>query len=294
MSEIEIVHNAFTINNITFPGGEKHVSIDCRNPRGVPEDIRIRARICDAGGVMSLLLVTDSLKRMGVKNISLDLPYVPYARQDRVCNEGEAHSLKVFATLINAQGYKRVTVFDPHSDVVEALFDNVNVVSNHEFIKDALHIGYQNEDFYLIAPDAGAYKKIFYLGKYLASQGWDGIKIVTCNKERNTKTGAISNFSVGATDLGGKRCVVVDDICDAGGTFLGLADALKAANAGPLDLIVSHGIFSRGVEVLTEKFERVIFTDSFQTFGNKFPFIEEFAASKIGSKAFQTSITNYI
>jgi len=265
MSNFNFSLESLRMKGITFPGGEVHVAFE--TGRKLPDPFTITARITDSDGIMVLLLITDALRRMGVKSILLNLPYVPYARQDRMCNLGEAHSLKVFANLINSQNYDQVTVFDPHSDVVEALFNNVKVVSNHEFIFSVLRLGWTKEPAVLVAPDAGAYKKIYYLAKYLADQGWGSFSnIVTCNKERDTKTGAITNFSVGATDLGGKRCIIVDDICDAGGTFLGLADALKAANAGSLELIVSHGIFSKGFEALEEKFDKIVFTNSFKSF----------------------------
>lgn len=263
MSNFNFSLDTLRMKGITFPGGECHVAFE--TGRKLPDPFTITARITDSDGIMVLLLITDALRRMGVKSILLNLPYVPYARQDRMCNLGEAHSLKVFANLINSQNYDQVTVFDPHSDVVEALFNNVKVVSNHEFVFNTIRLGWTKDPIVLVAPDAGAYKKIYYLGKFLAEKGY-GFDIVTCNKERDTKTGAITNFSVGATDLSGKRCIIVDDICDAGGTFLGLADALRAVNAGSLELIVSHGIFSKGFEALEEKFDKIVFTDSFKNF----------------------------
>lgn len=266
MSTINITGE--NIKTFNFPGGECQVAIlpSDRFDDGSKSDTKvITARITDSNGIIQLLLFTDALRREGYKKIGLILPYVPYARQDRVCNPGEAHSLKVFANLINSQNYEFVSVFDPHSDVTEAVLNNCLVENNHNFVRWALRSLGLNEgkNFNLVSPDAGAYKKIFYLGKFLANSKYS-FDIVNCNKERDTKTGAINNFTVGATDLGGKPCVIVDDICDGGGTFLGLADALKVANAGPLYLVVSHGIFSQGFDKLLSKFEKIVFTNSFK------------------------------
>ena len=82
-------------------------------------------------------------------------------------------------------------------------------------------------------------------------------------KIRDVKTRKLSGFKVYADDLQGRDCLVVDDICDGGGTFLGLAKELKAKNAGKLYLAVSHGIFSRGVERLLEHYDGVFSTNSF-------------------------------
>jgi len=135
--------------------------------------------------------------------------------------------------------------------------NKVTVISNHQFVRQAL----ANEtDYLLIAPDGGALKKVYKLAQYL-----DGQAVVECSKMRNVKTGQLSGFKVFANDLAGKTCVIVDDICDGGGTFLGLAKALKAKNAGKLILVVTHGIFSKGLEELASVFSKIYCTNSFQT-----------------------------
>lgn len=248
-----------------FPGGEVHVTI--RND--VTQDVIITAYLKNAYDIMELLLATDALRRRGVKNIYLYMPYVPYARQDRVTSPGTAHSLKVFANLINAQNYTSVTVFDPHSDVCEAVFDRLTVNTNHRFVADMLcqfNIDVVQESIkpFLVAPDAGAIKKFDKLTSYL--RPYFNFDTLECSKKRDPKTGNLSGFAVPAgTDLQGRPCVVIDDICDGGGTFLGIADALKSANAGSLYLIVSHGIFSQGYAKLLEKYEQIGTSNSFRT-----------------------------
>ena len=90
----------------------------------------------------------------------------------------------------------------------------------------------------------------------------DGMPVVECSKSRDVKTGQLSGFKVYADDLGGADCIIVDDICDAGGTFMGLAMELKKKNAGKLYLAVSHGIFSKGIDDLTKYFDKIFTTDS--------------------------------
>ena len=82
---------------------------------------------------------------------------------------------------------------------------------------------------------------------------------------RDVKTGKLSGFKVYSDDLEGQDCIIVDDICDAGGTFMGLATELKKKNAGKLFLAVSHGIFSKGLDNLTQYFDTIFTTDSFNT-----------------------------
>jgi ribose-phosphate pyrophosphokinase len=90
------------------------------------------------------------------------------------------------------------------------------------------------------------------------------MEVVECSKSRDVKTGRLSGFKVYADDLQGRSCILVDDICDGGGTFIGLAKELKAKNAGALYLAVSHGVFSKGTDLLTEVFDHIFTTDSVQ------------------------------
>ena len=245
------------VDFITFPGGEVHV----RNlPKSTGDTywgniIVFAGQIEKSEDVMVLLMATDAARRQGFTEINLSLPYVPYARQDRVANPGEAHSLKVFATLINAQKYNKVSVYDPHSDVVEALFDNLAITSNHAFVRSSLP---QDKPFYLVVPDAGAQKKATALCAFLMADGrFEGMQVILANKKRDTKTGQITGFVIDkqARLDHSMDCYIVDDICDGGGTFMGLAKVLKEAGAGGQHLVVSHGIFSNNaVNRLTDEY----------------------------------------
>ena len=148
----------------------------------------------------------------------------------------------------------QVTIFDSHSEVAIALLNNCNAVDNHAFIQKVVH---QVGAVKLISPDGGALKKIYKVAAAL-----DGMEVVEGSKSRDVKTGQLSGFKVYADDLEGADCLVVDDICDGGGTFMGLATELKKKNAGKLYLAVSHGIFSKGLDALSQHFETIFTTDS--------------------------------
>ncbi|WP_109436653.1 ribose-phosphate diphosphokinase [Aquimarina sp. AU119] len=237
-----------------FNGGEPHIKILEQN---IEDSVTITHRINSFNDLGLLMIATDALRRMGIKVINVCIPYFPAARQDRVMVSGESLSVKVYADIINAQQYDQVTVFDPHSEVTPALINNVKVIENYEFVKQCLkHI---KEEVILVSPDGGALKKIYKVSEFLG-----GIEVIECSKKRDVKTGQLSGFRVYEEDLKGKHCVIVDDICDGGGTFLGLAKALQEKNAGTLSLIISHGIFSKGIEELSQCFETIFTTNSFR------------------------------
>lgn len=242
--------------SFTFSGGEPHIKI---NPDfDVNQEITITQRLNSFNDLGLLCLTVDALRRMDVKVINLFIPYFPAARQDRVMIKGEPLSVKVYADIINAMQLQKVFVFDAHSEVTPALVNNCEVIPNHTFIQTVIKkIG---NDAKLISPDGGALKKIYKVSEFLG-----GVDVVECSKSRDVKTGRLSGFKVYEDDLQGVNCLIVDDICDGGGTFVGLAEELKNKNAGKLYLAVSHGIFNKGFEVL-DCFEKIFTTNSFKDF----------------------------
>ena len=242
--------------NFTFSGGEPHIKI---NPNiDVNQKITITHRLNSFNDLGLLCIAVDALRRMDAKNLELFIPYFPAARQDRVMIKGEALTVKVYADIINSLQLNKVSVFDAHSEVTPALLNNCEAIPNHTFIQKVIEsIG---KPVKLISPDGGALKKIYKVSEFLG-----GLEVVECSKSRDVKTGRLSGFKVYNDDLKGADCLIVDDICDGGGTFVGLAQELKNKNAGKLYLAVSHGIFNKGFAVL-DCFEKIFTTNSFKDF----------------------------
>ena len=236
-----------------FPSGcEPHIKL----PAIADEQVKITCRIQSANDLLLLLLTTDALKRSGVKRLECFIPYLPFARQDRVMVKGEPLSVKVIADLLNTQGFEKIQIYDAHSEVSFALLNNSDAIDNHTFVAEVLK---DKTDYLIISPDAGAYKKIFKVCQYLKYKD----EIIMCNKLRDVTNGVIRSLTVSHEDLQGKDCYIIDDICDGGGTFILLADVLKERNAGKVNLIVSHGIFSKGVNALAN-IDHIYTTDSFK------------------------------
>lgn len=235
---------------IVFSGGEVHVGLASRAPK-YPS---IWANLRSSQDVMELLLITDALRRAGSHIERVYIPYLPYARQDRVCSPGEAHSLRVFCDLINAQRYDSVEVWDVHSDVALALLNNCVHRSVTSFLQGALAA---DRKTVLVAPDAGAIKKVDGLSKT------HGLPYVRADKSRNTRTGEITGTVVYSDHIGDADFLIVDDICDGGRTFIELAKALRPLTNGRVNLYITHGIFSRGPGVFDGLIDNVFVVNSF-------------------------------
>lgn len=244
------------VKQFVFPGGE--VGIKLQQPIYDQSFVKITAHMQDSEDVMALLLVVDAIRRQARNTrLTLSMPYIPYARQDRVCDEGEALSMAVFAQLINSCNFDEVIVLDPHSDVSVALLNNVRVIQQVEVFKS---IKQYWGNTIIVAPDAGAYKKSHKFAQEVGAKG-----VVSCNKVREMSTGNILGMELmGEIDLQ-SNYLVLDDICDGGRTFIEVA-SLFTGSGVKLELAVTHGIFSKGLDVVASCYDHVYTTTSF--YGN--------------------------
>lgn len=242
---------------LTFPGGESHVTVG----QLIHEEIsfiELYAHLPDGDAVMELLMATDAVRRIYPDTpLVLKMPYVPYARQDRVANPGEAHGIKVFANLINAQGYTRVVIQDPHSDVTTAVLDRVVVEDPLPKLQRAVNIIEARNNGVkpkLVSPDAGARKRTQKFAQEL------GLDVIFADKVRDTKTGQITGTVIQQGVISTSPLLVVDDICDGGRTFTELAKVLP--RSVPKYLYVTHGIFSKGLDELLTHYDAMMTPNS--------------------------------
>lgn len=238
-------------NTWKFPGGE--VGVKLQSPNHMMDFVVIKVtEIPTSDDLMIVMNMLDSLKRTGIPStcISLVIPYLPYARQDRVCSEGESFALKVFTDVLATNIYFReLIVWDIHSSVIfdnpeinENLKNKVINIAQFNFLESTVDTTQYD---YLIAPDAGAAKKL------------KSCNVITLHKTR--LDGKVIHAELDYGILSGKNVLVVDDICDGGATFLSIAEMFERTGNKPvvLDLYVTHGIFSKGVDILKKKFNNI-------------------------------------
>ncbi len=265
----------FEYESFEFFGGEPHIKFAKRKYVYSNINITITQRIQSFNDVGLLLVAVDALRRnFKFNKLTLFLPYFPGARQDRVMTIGEPLTVKVYADIINSLNFNSVIILDPHSDVTPALINNCIIISNHTFVNQAIHDIYENDsmkkaNIAIISPDAGAQKKIYDLMKFI-KEDFDfpnnNFDLIKCDKTRDVTTGNLSGFTVNTDmDLTNTDCIIVDDICDGGGTFIGLAEKLKEKGAKRIFLVVSHGLFSKGFKTLSKYFTKIYTTDSWRS-----------------------------
>ena len=233
----------------SFPGGERGIRIEEPEAVSVADFVRIICQFRSSDDIFDVLNLVNALRNINKDvGISLDMPYFPYARQDRLMTEGESFSLQVMADIINMCNFTMVTVMDPHSDVLAGLFrpGSLYIIRQHDLMAGLVTpYGIRPEGkFALISPDAGASKKIYPLAKIV------DCPVIVANKTRNVSTGDITGVSIPLEEIEGYDTLfIVDDICDGGRTFVELGLKIRQVFKGKLVLLVTHGIFSKGMDV---------------------------------------------
>ncbi len=266
-----------------FPDGQQSITLDLENTgfESSEQTVTIKSRLNSFLDLELIICANQALIELGVKHHTLKLKeialYVPYflgARSDRKFLAGQSNYLKtVVCPIINSQKFDRVTILDPHSDVLEACLNNFQKITNVNFasasIKDIS--GYERHDkITLISPDAGALKKIYDVATAVECND-----VIVANKLRDMATGRIIRTEVpGLDDTPGQRnFVICDDICDGGRTFVEIAKAIrdirpKSIFDDKIYLVVTHGIFSAGFEELEKWFTGIYTTNSVKEIEN--------------------------
>lgn len=278
-----------------FPDGQQDINIldvglggNFYDLSSIPHDeqvdyVQIKSRLNSFKDLELIICATKALKRLGVKKIHLYIPYLLGARSDRQFVEGgTSYLVDVIAPIINAQGFKSVTVIDVHSDVAAACIERLKVIGNTNLVSTALddlylspvnfstrqstHISIDGSGFVLISPDGGALKKIYKVAEAIGYKG----DVICCSKSRDTK-GKLSKTIVPLKDIKqvNRDFIIIDDICDGGATFINIAKEIKNHYNGYINepniyLVVTHGIFSKGFEELSKYFDGIYCTNSYQ------------------------------
>ena len=243
-----------------FPDGQQSITINAGIDVG--NRVIISSRLNSFRDLELIITANQCLIEMGVKRISLYVPYFLGARSDRKFSIGGVNYLKsVICPIINSQNFTKVSVLDPHSDVLEACLNNYDTINNYllDHAIEDLTKTIKKDDIVLISPDAGAFKKIFDVAKRFEFD-----KIITASKVRDLKTGNILYTDVPGIEIHKNvKYVIIDDICDGGRTFTEIAKTIHNVRpTADVYLVVTHGIFSAGFEQLKVQLSGIYTTNS--------------------------------
>ncbi len=209
--------------------------------------------------LMELLIITDALRRSSAKRITAVLPYFGYARQDRRSSGRTPISAKLVANLITHAGADRVLTVDLHAGQIQGFFDipTDNLFAAPVMVAD-IKSRFDLSNITVVSPDVGGVVRARALAKRIDAQ----LAIVDKRRERPGESEVMNVIG----DVEGKRCILVDDIIDSGGTLVNAADALLARGATEVHAYITHGVLSGGAvsRVTASNLKELVITDSIQ------------------------------
>jgi ribose-phosphate pyrophosphokinase len=211
--------------------------------------------------LMELMIITDALRRSSAARITAVIPYFGYARQDRRVKSRTPISAKLVANLLTEAGVDRVLTMDLHAAQIQGFFDIPvdNLYAAPIFALDIEHhFKGKLDKVTIVSPDVGGVARARDLAQRLGT----GLAIVD---KRRVKPGEVADMTV-IGDVAGHICIMVDDICDTGGTLSKASDVLLAAGATEVHAYTTHGVLSgNAVErIAKSSMKSLVITDSIE------------------------------
>lgn len=209
--------------------------------------------------LMELLIMSDALRRSSASRITAVIPYFGYARQDRRAKARTPISAKLVANMLVGTGIERVLTMDLHAAQIQGFFD-IPVDNLYASPVFALDVKAQFADcldeVMVVSPDVGGVARARELAKRIGAP----LSIVD---KRREKAGEVAEMTV-IGDVSGKKCIIVDDICDTAGTLCKAAEVLMEHGATEVHSYITHGVLSGpAIERITNSvMKSLVITDS--------------------------------
>ena len=240
-----------------FDDGEIFVEIK-ENVRGEDVFVFQPTSVPANDHLMELLIMIDALRRSSAGRITAVIPYYGYARQDRKTTSRSPISAKLVANLIETAGADRVLTLDLHAGQIQGFFDipTDNLYASPLFARDIATRNADLSDLMMVSPDVGGVGRTRSVAKRL------NLDLAIIDKRR-PEAGLAEVMNV-IGKVHGKRCLIIDDICDSGGTLARAAEALLAQGAATVSAYISHGVFSGNAvkNLVDAPLEELVVTDS--------------------------------
>ena len=211
--------------------------------------------------LMELLIISDALRRSSADRITAVIPYFGYARQDRRAKARTPISAKLVANLITQSGIDRVLTLDLHAAQIQGFFDIPvdNLYASPVFALDIEHhFKGAMDDIMIVSPDVGGVARARELAKRISAP----LSIVD---KRREKAGEVAEMTV-IGNVQGKKCIIVDDICDTAGTLCKAAEVLMENGASEVHSYITHGVLSGPAieRVSNSVMKSLVITDSIE------------------------------
>jgi ribose-phosphate pyrophosphokinase len=206
--------------------------------------------------LIELLIMLDAFRRASPTRVSVVLPYMAYARQDRKDKPRVPITAKLIANLITTAGAGRLLTIDLHAAQIQGFFD---IPVDHLYAAPVLIEAIRNknlERLTIISPDAGGVERARAFAKRLHAD------LAIMDKRRPEANQAEIMNVIGEVE--GRDCVIVDDIIDTAGTLVKTSEALTERGARTVYAAGVHPVLSGPAieRIQSSSLRKVMVTDT--------------------------------
>jgi ribose-phosphate pyrophosphokinase len=205
--------------------------------------------------LMMIKKCTDDL----AADICTVIPYMAYARQDRVFQDGEVISIELIAKLLEAAGNKRLITIDIHSALALSYFRiDVQNISSIPLLANHAANNLKLNRTVVVSPDAGGIERAYEFAKILGSD------IIALKKWRDRNSGEIFFDDKLECNIADRDVVLVDDIISSGGSIVKACQVLKKNKAGKIYAMCVHALLVEDAaeKIRAEGVQEIISTNS--------------------------------
>ncbi len=212
--------------------------------------------------LVELFLLIRTIKRSSARSITVVIPYYGYARQDRKTTPRVPVAAADMAFMIESAGINRVLTIDLHCGQIQGFFRHIpvdNLYAAPLFARYCLHKSLTN--IVVVSPDAGGVERAQRFQSHLHNLGIEA-SFALISKQR-AQAGVIDSMKlIGAVE--GCTAIIVDDMCDTGGTIVKAAELLKEQGAQKVIVVITHPVFSKNAlqTVGNSVIDRMIITNT--------------------------------
>jgi len=192
--------------------------------------------------LMELYLLIRTLRRASAKTITVVMPYYGYARQDRKTKPRVPISASDIACMLEQAGADRVVTVDLHCGQIQGFFHNApvdNLYASPVFTNYFMNKNLDN--LVIVSPDAGGVERAKKFQERLARFGIPSC-MALISKQR-AQAGVVGSMQL-IGDVENANAIIVDDLCDTGGTLVRAAQLLKDNGAQNVYAAITHPVFS--------------------------------------------------
>lgn len=216
--------------------------------------------------IIQLLMIIHKCKKDHASKITVIIPYMAYARQDKAFLDGEIISIAVLAQVIENFGVDEVITVDIHQEVSLSYFSiKIKNISAIPLLADYIKNNVTLEKSFIISPDAGGIKRAEKFAQLLE------LPILCLKKKRDRKTGFVSIDENIGMKVDGMNAILIDDMISTGGSIVKACEVLKKQKIGNIIVFCTHAILVDNAfdKIINSGVKEIISTNSIPSICSK-------------------------